>query len=41
SFSSSKMKDNLQNSLIIGENYDVLKNLIGVERERERILTSI
>ncbi|WP_416371738.1 DNA methyltransferase, partial [Mesomycoplasma hyorhinis] len=35
SFSSSKMKDNLQNSLIIGENYDVLKNLIGVERERE------
>ena len=39
SFSSSKMKDNLQNCLIIGENYDVLKNLIGVERER--MLTSI
>ncbi|WP_029330205.1 hypothetical protein [Metamycoplasma cloacale] len=28
--------DLLKNSLIIGENYDALKNLIVIERERER-----
>ncbi len=28
--------DNNQNTLIIGENYDTLKNLISIERERER-----
>ncbi|WP_373435153.1 type III restriction endonuclease subunit M [Metamycoplasma equirhinis] len=28
---------NNQNTLIIGENYDALKNLISIERERERV----
>lgn len=30
-----------QNNLIIGENYDALKNLISIERERERERVSL
>ncbi|VEU81814.1 type III restriction endonuclease subunit M [Mycoplasmopsis arginini] len=30
-----------QNNLIIGENYDALKNLISIERERERERASL
>ncbi|MGV2393139.1 UNVERIFIED_CONTAM: hypothetical protein O8I53_09335 [Campylobacter lari] len=36
SFRSNDPLNNLENTLIIGENYDVLKNLLIVERERER-----
>lgn len=36
SFKNYENTSNIENTLIIGENYDALKNLLVIERERER-----
>lgn len=36
SFENYENTSNIENTLIIGENYDALKNLLVIERERER-----
>ena len=36
SFKNYENTSNVENTLIIGENYDALKNLLVIERERER-----
>lgn len=36
SFKNYENTSNIENTLIIGENYDALKNLLIIERERER-----
>ena len=37
SFKNYENTSNIENTLIIGENYDALKNLLVIERERERV----
>lgn len=37
SFKNYENTSNIENTLIIGENYDALKNLLIIERERERV----
>ena len=37
SFENYENTSNIENTLIIGENYDALKNLLVIERERERV----